>query len=182
MPPRGGWAIELDGRDYAAFSEGELVEKIARFRRNNGGDTNETNIRRTIWNVFCHREPQRCSDRRNPANEVAIAAAPVVQRDLKPEVMGPWIWQFLNLAAVRWNPGSSLWFNSTLDMVTVLLECPICREEWRTVLHDNPPAGFQTPRDVCIWLNNAHNAVNIRIGKAIYPYYRMVSEYGAPPL
>jgi hypothetical protein len=88
----------------------------------------------------------------------------------------------MNFAAARWEPGTADQFLSFLDWIVVLIDCPICREEWRTIPATKPPSLIKSRLDACTWVNEVHNSVNRRTNKPIYPYERMVAEYGAPSL
>lgn len=179
IPPKGGWHYVLDGHRFDAYSEDDLVQEIRKYQRNNGVYKGEDAIVEALWRYLCRQEPNRCGDKQYmpSAEERAMPGAP---RDLKPEVMGPWIWRFLNLAAVRWEPASHEFFLSVCDQIVVLLECPICREEWRRILATTPPTYISSRKQACEWVLGVHNSVNQRLGKTLFTYSQMVSEYGAP--
>lgn len=175
-PPRGGWAFPIGGQLVEKHSEADILEAAKAYRKNNGTYVSDEAITREMWAYWCSRQPERCGA--TPAE--AAATVPLVPRDLKPEVMGPWIWQFLNLAAARWNPSLHGWFIDLCDTILMLLDCPVCRSEWSEILQTRSPGGLDSRLAVCQWVNWAHNQVNSRKGKAEYAYLRMVTEYGAP--
>lgn len=174
-PPRGGWSFMIAGARVDRYSETEILSALRAWRVNNGTFQSEIALQEELWTYYCSREPERCGAKRG-----TVAETPLAPRELTKEVIGPWIWQFLNLAAVRWHPGMKDWFLSLCDMIIVLLDCPICRDEWRVLLAEHPPLDLSTRLQVCQWVNYVHERVNAKLGKSPYPYERMVREYGAP--
>lgn len=178
IPPRGGWSFPINGQLVERHTESDIHAEVKRWRQNNGTFVSDEEITRELWAYYCKNQPERCG---LSAKQVAsTAASEVTPRDLTKEVIGPWIWQFLNLAAVRWQPGTHGFFLDLCDQIIVLLDCPICRNEWGHILHSRSPGPIKTRVQACEWANWAHNQVNARIGKNTYPYSRMVAEYGAP--
>lgn len=180
-PPRGGWNYTYQGELIQGYSESDIVEKITRIQRNNATFTTSQAIRDEIWKYFCSREPTRCGMATPPAPlPDAPAGVSLVSREITPVVQGPPIWTFLNTLACVWRPGLHDYFLATCDAVSAILECPDCRNEWRRQLNEHPPVSLDTRLKVCQWVNSRHNAVNARAGKLHYPYWRMVTEFGAP--
>ena len=181
-PPKGGWNYPLNGELITAYGEGELIEHIAKWQRNNGQFVSEDAIRELIWDYFCRREPDRCGMHGvAPMSEETTPVGELIPAEKTPERQGPPIWTFLNTLAAQWNPGLHHYFMATMDAIIVILECPICRDEWRKLLFQYPPDKLGTRLAVCQWVNARHNDVNARKGKQLYPYSKMVTEYGAPP-
>ena len=62
-------------------------------------------------------------------------------------------WQFLNLFALH-------------------LPCPSCRQHFQTLLHTRVPtsdaAAFDSRQSMVAFMNDAHNEVNVRLGKRVY--------------
>lgn len=181
-PPRGGWAYPVAGELVTAYSESELVDKIRKWEQNNGVFTTEADIQERLWEFFCDREPDRCG-RHGVVSSIDRPPKPglAVMADKTPELQGPPIWTFLNTLAAQWNPGLHQYFLATVDAIIVILECPNCREEWRRIIGLHPPTDLATRLEVCHWVNDRHNDVNQRKGKSLFPYVRMVTEFGAPP-
>lgn len=182
-PPRGGWLFVVGGVQFEAYSEGDLVGEVAKWRRNNGTYVSDTSIEHEIWDYLCRREPDRCGETiypPAPAPEGTPAGALIVPREVTPAVQGPGIWLFLNTLAVQWAPGLHDYFLATCDAIIAMLECPECREEWRRLLADDPPLALGSKLQVCQWVNRNHNKVNAKLGKQEFPYWKMVTEFGAP--
>lgn len=177
-PPRGGWNFMIGGELVQKHSEADIIDEVKRYRRNNGTFTSEDDISRELWAYWCSRQPERCGQSKKP-EDTATRAIPT-PRDLTPAVMGPWVWQFLNLAAARWTPMLHGWFLELCDTILVLLECPICRSEWSSILQRRSPARLETRLAVCQWVLWAHNEVNAKKGKPEYRYEQMILDYGAP--
>lgn len=180
-PPRGGWSFPFKGEVLTGYSESEIVDQIARVQRNNASFVSEAAISEELWAYYCRREPERCGLAPTPpAPDGRPAPIDFMPRNVTPEVQGPPIWLFLNTLAVQWMPGLHDYFLATCDAIIVMLECPVCREEWRKILADDPPAGLNAKYAVCQWVNRTHNRVNANKGKQDFPYWKMVTEFGAP--
>jgi len=177
--PRGGWSYPIGGTLVAKYSEADIVAELKRWRTNNGTFVSDEKIEEEIWAYYCTRQPERCGLTGVIASLTSTAAMP---RELTKEVVGPWLWQHLNLFAARWQPGIRGLFLDNLDTITLLLECPICRNEWRALLEARPPANITTRFEICQWVWWAHEQVNQKLGKNPYPYSRAVLEFGFPPL
>lgn len=180
-PPKGGWQFPIQGRLITAYSEQEVVEAVQKSRVNNGGVLDEDAIRTEIWQYYCDREPERCgrSGKQVPIRGPVLDSQ-LVQAPITPELQGPPIWMFLNTLAAQWSPSIHDYFLATCDAIIVILECPNCRNEWRAILRDHPPAVIRTKLQACQWVWMVHNLVNARTGKQQYPYRSMVLEFGAP--
>lgn len=181
-PPIGGWMLSIGSESFHGYNEGEIIEKIEKWRRNNGTFTSLGDIEAEAWRIWCAREPARCgqTDINAPGSMMPGPAGPIVPAEKTPELQGPPIWKFLNTLAAQWIPGLHSYFLSTVDAISVILECPKCRAEWRHVVSENPPASLGSRLSVCQWVNKVHNLVNARVGKQLYPYANMVVQYGAP--
>lgn len=175
-PPRGQWSFPIQGELVTRYSEGEIIGEIRKWRQNNGTYIDDAAIERELWEYYCSRETKRCAGYQPRASQ-AQAVAPIVPRELTPEVQGPWIWQALNMAAVKFRKD---FFLTLCDEVSFWLECPKCRNEWRSLLQEDPPEKLTSAKEACAWINKQHNRVNRRIGKAEFPYTEMVKIYGAP--
>lgn len=171
-PPRGGWRYPAQGRMIEAHSEGQLIEEIIKVAKANGRDATRATAERTIWEYFCINEPERAK------HGETIGQTDHDSDVLVPAVWGPWIWKFLNLAAVRYQPE---FFKHLLATIPILMTCQECRTHWREIVEANPPDKITDAKSACVWVNARHNDVNARTGKAPFPYHRMVAEFGAPP-
>lgn len=58
-PPRGGWSVAIEGRDFSGGSENDVRSKIKQWRMNNGTFTSDNAIVAEIWAVWVAREPER---------------------------------------------------------------------------------------------------------------------------
>jgi len=174
-PPRGGWTFTIAGRKVEKHSESEVISELRKWRQNNNTYVDDESLSREVWGYYCSREPERCGQSASNVSPTAI-----VPKDLTPEVVGPIIWKHLNLSAARWNPGLREWFLSYLDIISVLIECPVCQNEWRSIVSEKSPVTLNSRLSVCQWVNWAHNRVNSKRGKSQFSYERMVIEYGAP--
>ena len=155
-----------------AHSEQQLIEEIRKVAAANGRDATAATAERAVWEYFCINEPER-------AKHGEVIGQTAHDADvLVPAVWGPWIWKFLNLAAVRYQPA---FFSALLANIPGLMTCPECRKHWREIVEANPPDGITDTRSACVWVNERHNEVNARTGKSPFPYHRMIAEYGAPP-
>lgn len=176
-PPRGGWAFPVGGTTVSRYSESEILTEVRKWRKNNGTFVSDDALLREMWQYWCAREPQRCG--MLPA-DVAAAAKILQPRPVDKDLQGPPIWMFLNTLAVQWTEGFHPYFLMTCNAILGILECPDCMKEWRTLLNDYPPTSINSRVAACRWVNMVHNEVNKRKGGAIYPYERMVTEWGAP--
>lgn len=176
-PPRGGWKIVVDGVELLGWSEGELLEALARHRKRLGTFVSMLDCEREMWVHFCRREAKRCGltvDSQQPG--------PAVPREIDKAFFGPIIWRMLNLAAATWTPEAHRYFVDFCEYLLFTITCPECRTEWREILDSKPPTGLNTKQAICHWVNDRHNEINRRTGKAIFSYDQMVREYGAPPI
>lgn len=181
-PPRGGWHFPLPrGVLIEKHSESDVIGEVKRWRKNNGTFVSDLDVEREVWNYYCNREPKRCKGAAADSAPRISAGATVIPAEVTKELQGPPIWLFLNTLAVRWEPTLHDYFLHTIDAISVILECPICREEWRSLQTKRPATNISSKLEACQWVNAVHNEVNARIGKQAYPYSRMISEFGAPP-
>lgn len=178
-PPKHGWHFPINGQVVAASSESAIHAAISKWQRNNGQFISDQAITAAMWSYYCSREPERCGMESAPA-ATGLPTGPLVRANVTPELQGPPIWLFLNTLAVQWTAGMHGYFLATCDVIVNILECPICRDEWRKILADRPPAGLTSKLAVCDWVNTAHNLVNARTGKQQFPYAEMVRKFGAP--
>lgn len=176
-PPRGGWTFPIGGRNVTGYSENEIFTAFKKWQVNNGQFVSDDAVTRAMWQFWCAREPQRCG---MLPGDVAAAARILQPRDVDKDLQGPPIWMFLNTLAVQWNEGMHPYFLATCNAILGILVCPDCLREWRTILNDYPPSAITSRLACCQWVNLVHNEVNKRKGGAIYPYERMVIEWGAP--
>lgn len=183
-PPRGGWNFPISGQLVSAHSESEILGILRKFRKNNGTYRDDAALSEELWSYYCQREPDRCG---TDGKAVPVFNVPevtplshLIPAEKTPELQGPPTWTWLNTLAAQWNPGLHNYFMATCDAIIVVLECPICRDEWRKILAETPPSGLASRVAVCQWVNAAHNAVNARKGKAQYPYSKMIVNWGAP--
>ena len=175
-PPKGGWHFNIGGVRVEKYSESEILAELRKWRQNNGTYKGEDALVAELWTYYCGREPQRCKFG-EPTVQAITPQASAVSRDLTPAVYGPWIWRFLNLAAVKFDRE---FFLRLCDQIIVMLDCPLCREEWRHILATEPPITLSDAREACEWVNRNHNRVNAKLGKQLFSYAQMMSEYGAP--
>jgi hypothetical protein len=178
-PPKGGWSFPIGGTLVTRYSENDITDEIRKWRQNNGTYTSDAAITEELWAYYCARDPGRCGIRGEELKTLERAKA-LPPAEKTPEMQGRPIWMFLNTIAAQWLPGTHDYFLATCDAIIVILECPKCREEWRSLLAQFPPAALKSRFEVCRWVNKVHNEVNSRLGKSSYPYSRMVSEYAAP--
>lgn len=180
-PPRGGWSFPIGGEMVTAYSEGDILEQLAKWHRNNGTFSTMEALRSQLWGYYCEMEPLRCgAGSVVVSGPVNVAPAPVLIAEKTPRLQGPPIWTFLNTVAAQWTPGLHNYFLATCDAITVILDCPDCRQEWRRLLASDTPIILSSRLEVCQWVCRMHNAVNSKTGKQLYPYSRMVAEFGAP--
>jgi len=179
-PPRGGWHFPIHGQTLQKHSESEIFEGLKRWRKNNGTYISDLDIEREIWSYYCNREPQRCSATAPSSSSRTSGSGPVTPREVTKEMQGPPLWLFLNTLAVQWTPALHDYFLHTIDAVISILVCPLCRAEWRDVVRNTHADQISSASEACHWVNDRHNEINERLGKAYYPYSRMVREFGAP--
>lgn len=176
-PPQGGFHYFYDPADgstmFRKYSADEVIDEVIRYRRNNGKDFARSAIATEVWTYWCSRQPERCG------GAAKSNVVPFLPRDLTPKIWGPWIWNFLNLAAVRFDHIGPERFFQILSSVSPMMTCPQCQGHWALILEANPPE-FSDARGASKWVNRVHNLVNAETGAAQYPYEKMVVEYGAP--
>lgn len=154
-------------------SEVELINEVVSVARANGLSTSYELAEKQVWEYLCSQEPERAKNGERLSSDGA-SDADVLTRTR----WGPWIWNFMALAAARFQ---SRFFFQLLDQVPILMTCPECRDHWRDIVKSNPPSSVRDAKSACVWVNQVHNSVNERIGKRPYSYEQMVAEYGAPP-
>lgn len=176
-PPKGGWSFIINGNQFSGSSESEVAGKLKKWRQNNLTFVSDLDIERELWAYWCNRQPERCYQR---AEKTAPALGSVKPAELTKEIQGPPIWTFLNTLAVVWEPGLHPLFLNLCDSISIILQCPLCRQEWAAILRENRPTKLSSRSAVCHWVNDVHNQVNSRVGKPAYPYEQMVSQWGAP--
>lgn len=178
--PIGGWHYFYDPSDgstmFKLSSPEEVIDELVRFRTNNRALTSRAEIEEELWKYWCSRQPERCGQTLG-INE---KATPFLPLDQTPEFFGPIIWRALNLAATRFEFIGRDTFLLIVGNVYNLMGCPDCRAHWMEILNANSPVSIFDAKDACLWVNRVHNLVNVSKGKAIYPYEKMVTEYGAP--
>lgn len=177
-PPRGGFNYPVGNEIIMKHSEGDVLDELRKYRKNNGTYVSDDELLREMWAYWCQREPTRCGMLPHEAEEHAkrnLAPRPVTK-----ELQGPPIWAFLNTLAVQWNDGLHPYFLATCNAILAMMECPDCRREWSQILRETPPTVVKTRLAACQWVNGVHNTVNRRRGVSEYPYDRMVREWGAP--
>lgn len=172
-PPKNGWSFPIQGKIVTRHSESAIIqEMLAAAKANNRPyDRNQATV--DLWSYYNEREPERAR-----AGRERVDGKPSEADVLVPEVWGPIIWRFLNLAAARYN---ETFFKHLVGQVSALMTCPECRQEWRKVVEERPPTDVVDAKSACVWVNHMHNAINARLGRKPYSYSRMVTEYGAPP-
>lgn len=178
-PPVGGWHYFYDSQNrstyFKAGSAEEVMQILAKYRKNNGTFVSAVDIEREVWVYWCSLDPVRCGQ--SQGSEIR-ENGPLQPRDVPKEVWGPILWKFLNHAAVHYSHG---WFEGVIrEMASRLITCPDCRQEFFRLLEKYPISAVRDQKSACLWVNTVHNAVNARIGKAQYPYERAVREYGFP--
>lgn len=175
--PVGGWHFFYDPSDgttmFKKSSPDEVIDELVKYRRNNGQNFARASIEEQVWNYWCSRDPVRCGQ------SAPSKVVPFLPRDLTPKVFGPWIWPFLNLAAVRFDHIGPERFFGILASVMQLMTCPECQKHWADILEANPPE-VNNAKEACQWVNRVHNLVNAITGAAQYGYEKMVVEFGAP--
>lgn len=176
-PPKGGWHFTLGEQRFDGSSESEVAAKLKKWRRNNLTFVSDVDIERELWAYWCGRQPERCYQRVDQTQVVLGAVKPA---ELTKQLQGPPIWTFLNTLAAVWEPGLHPLFLNLCDSISVILQCPLCRMEWQSILAEKRPTNLASRLEVCQWVNDVHNQVNSRAGKPNYPYEQMVSQWGAP--
>lgn len=154
------------------FSEQDLIQELVAIARANGQPASAALAERKIWEYFCAREPERM------VNGDPVGGESQDSDVLIPERWGPWIWNFLNLAAIRF---SQQFFFDLLAQIPGIMTCEECRAHWRGIVKNNPPEGITDAQSACHWVNDRHNEVNALLGKRPYSYEQMVADFGAPP-
>lgn len=175
--PVGGWHYFYDPSDgstmFKLSSPDAVVDELVRYRRNNGQPSDRAAIEGEVWKYYCSRSPERCG------GEAKSNIVPFLPLDQKPAFFGPIIWAHLNLAATRFNYIGAERFFQIVASMHGMMGCVDCQRHWVTVLNDNPPE-VEDAKSACLWANRVHNAVNALLGKPVYPYEKMVVEFGAP--
>lgn len=174
-----GWHYFSNPRDVGTYfresGPNEVFETVKRLRRNNGTFVSDVDIWRELWTYWCGKEPGRCG-------QEAVSPAPgqIAPREMTKEFWGPILWMAINLHAVRFEAIGKAGFLRFLGSVSTLMTCPECIAHWQNILATRPPGTANNTLEACIWANDVHNLVNASRGAPIYPYERMVLEYGAP--
>lgn len=176
-PPKGGWHFTLGELRFDGSNESEVMAKVKKWRQNNLTFVSDIDIEREVWAYWCARQPERCFQR---GEKTAPALGTIKPAELTKQLQGPPIWTFLNTLAVVWEPGLHPLFLNLCDSISVILQCPVCRFEWQSILRTNRPTNLASRLEVCRWVNDVHNQVNRSAGKPAYPYEQMVSQWGAP--
>ena len=178
-PPKGGWHFNLSGGvTLERHSESDILSALKAWRQNNRTFVSDLDLERELWTYYCSREPSRCKPALSDASvQQSVTTGPV---EVTKEMQGPPIWLFLNTLAAQWTPQLHDFFLSVCDNLSAILVCPICRSEWQRLCRNNSPRELSTRYAVCQWVNAVHNEVNGRLGKQVYPYSRMITEFGAP--
>lgn len=175
-PPRGGWDITLSGIRFTGYSEGEIIQAVRRWQQNNGLYVSDAAIEEHLWKVWCGREPERCG---LPAsdNSAQEAAEQTGARELNPRIYGPWIWNFMALAAVRfYRP----FWRDLIANIGGMIDCPDCSQEWRDIVSDMSHADVENGQQATEWVLRTHNRVNRKLGKPQWTMAQFVAEYGNP--
>lgn len=177
--PVGGWHYFYDPTDgstmFKLSSPDAVIDEIVKYRRNNGQNFARAEIEQEVWTYWCSRDPVRCGQNVEQRNIV-----PFLPRDLTPKFWGPIIWQFLNIAAVRFDHIGAERFFGILASIMPMMSCPECQHHWALILEANPPDDVTSAKSACQWVNKLHNLVNAQTGAAQYAYEKMVVDYGAP--
>lgn len=88
-PPRGGFRVVIEGREFAGNSESEVFNEVKRWRQNNDTFTSDTDVERAIWDYWRANEPNRHTSRRMPSfSRMAVNAAKAVVRTAVAAVTG----------------------------------------------------------------------------------------------
>lgn len=174
-PPKGGWHYVVNGQRIEGHSEGEVIGRIKQVRVNNGTYVSDKAIEAELWDYLCSRQPERCGRVNRAPDQQRYQN--IYPRDITPAVYGPWIWQFLNFAAVRFDRD---FFLHLCQQLVRMIDCPECRSEWQSILSADSPKDLSNAFEASHWVNKQHNRVNRKLGKPEYPYVAMIREYGAP--
>lgn len=178
VPPRNGWHFTVGGQQITRYSENEILQELRQWRKNNGTYVSDAALEKEIWDYYCSREPERCGTA-TVANR-STATVTLVHKELSKEEIGRILWRHLNLFAASWTPQLKGLFVQNVDVMLLLLSCPVCQNEWRQVVRDNPPHSISSRFQACQWAWNVHDQVNLRLGKTRYSYQQAAAEYGFP--
>lgn len=163
-PPRGGWLAVVEGIEYIANSESNLVERIRQDWRNNGRTFTTLDIERAMWRYWTAREPERATTTVQVSNiRAADGSSPFDWKN----VNGPKLWLQLHSHGadlVRDGAIDELNERRWLEQFRRSITCDECRINWNHEMAVLPP-NFSTPTAFFQWTVGIHNRVNDRIGK-----------------
>ena len=87
---------------------------------------------------------------------------------------GPALWEELHSApvAVYWRE-----WERWLAAFALRIPCGDCRREWEALCRDMPPV-LDSPRSFLLWTFEAHNRVNVRLGKPSMSLQEALKRWG----
>lgn len=101
-PPRSGYRVVLEGREFIGGSESDVLNEVKRWRTNNDTFTSDYDIEREVWEYWRSNEPNRVTNQRMPSlGRMAVNAAKSVVRTVKAAAMGQEIAASEKLTAER---------------------------------------------------------------------------------
>lgn len=115
----------------------------------------------------------------------SILKQPVIHHVIKPATWGPSCWTFLHCIVMAYplfpkeqdREAMKAYFHALKDV----LPCYTCKEDFRAMLLEDPIEHHLHSREaLCRWLNEKHNAVNIKTGAQTMSFEDSILNWSQP--
>lgn len=190
FPPQGGWGITFTLRDqewvFGFNTYRQVFDGVKDVLKANDAYTDDEDVWDRLNEIWTARDPRRAIKnwRRATPSKVAIKRqADRSHWEFQPETWGPLAWNWLHSFGCIFNKEH---FLMTIDRIGFMLDparsphtgCDRCFQEWNRIIALNPPTEVHDEASSARWSWIAHNQVNKKLGKRLFPWASAARRYG----
>ena len=178
MKPRiGGWSVNFvsKGRRYRIDGTPEMIaRRIEKILKKDKTPIDDQPIWDWLNAVWISREPNRATTPRGMSMKIGKKAVGPKTSHLEVSIpnIGPKVWNILSIFGMKGAFTEDLW-KDAIEWVGFLINpaqsvhtgCDECYEAWRKIILDSDPAEVDSAHAAAKWIWNAHNSINVKLGK-----------------
>lgn len=190
FPPAGGWGVVYTLLDQEWKIQGNsfriIFDAVKDIQKANNVYDDDESIWDELNEIWTARDPQRTIRGWKKQRPKAVKSNRPSDRShwqFGPEIWGPLAWNWLHSFGCVFDKEQ---FLATIERIAFMLDpnrsehtgCDRCFEEWKRITTMSPPDSVYDEASAARWSWNAHNQVNKKLGKRIFPWASAARRYG----